>query len=150
MIIMFTKACIIWLLLLFQQTWKVSIYSQHSLHPGCGRLECFFLIPHFLLLSCDSVMHQSGLSHSLIHWLSTWVSDFCFWCSWKFKILLQVLAWPFWVLRATMRRVCTSDPYFLWPGLQRGLRGNLKLTWFLAPSTVRPQAYIRVPQHCCC
>ena len=124
MIIMFTKPCVIWLMLLFQQTWKVSIYSQQSLHPGCSRSECFFLIPHFLLLSCDFAMHQSGPSHSLIHWVWTWLSDFCFWGLWKFKILLQVLVWPFRVLRPTMRRACTSDPHFLWPGLQRDLWGK--------------------------
>ena len=127
MIIMFTKPCVIWFMLLSQQTWKVSIYSQHSLHPGCSRLECFFLIPYFLnslLLSCDFAMHQSGPSHSLIHWVWTWLSDFCFWGLWKFKILLQVLVWPFQILRPTMRRACTSDPHFLWPGLQRDLWGK--------------------------
>lgn len=41
-IIMLTKPYVIWLVLLFQQTCKVSTYSQHSVPIGCKRL--FFLI----------------------------------------------------------------------------------------------------------
>ena len=89
-IIMLIKPHTIWLSPLFQQTCKVSMYSQRSVHTGWNRL--FFLILQSLVLwPCYAQKWADQLPHVLDLHLATWLSFVCDVCK-GFKCTCEV--WP--------------------------------------------------------
>lgn len=85
MIVMLTKPCITWLLLLLWQTCQVSIYSQHSVHIGFSRLEYMFVNSSLLppvIWPCNAQKWDKQLPHPLDLDLAGHLTFFCLWGLW--------------------------------------------------------------------